>query len=180
MFTQLLGLPLLFAACSVFWQDAQPPEPTPQGITVEELDKLPEGIVVVHEPKTALATLSGKSERRAKYTWWYKTTITTKDEDVTIQEFGAFVWLDGKWVSVGTITGKPYGRDEFAEWYKCPKGVLRKGEAYSDPTNWSSREELQAGKTRWYFIGVDAKGKRIKGEAVIEEIAKLDPAKPKD
>jgi hypothetical protein len=42
----------------------------PRFITPEELDKLPVGITVTHEPKAALATLTGKSERRAKYTWW--------------------------------------------------------------------------------------------------------------
>jgi hypothetical protein len=152
----------------------------PKAVTVEELDKLPDGIKVVHEPKTALATLTGKSERRSKYTWWYKTTVSAIDGDVTIVEFGAFVWEDGKWATGATFTGKPYTGEEFAEWYKCPKALLKKGESYSDPTNWSTAPELRAGKTRWYFIGVDAKGKRVKGEAVIELQAEIDPKKPKD
>jgi hypothetical protein len=151
----------------------------PKHLTPDELDKLPEGIKVVHEPKVALATLTGKSERRAKYTWWYKTTVSA-DGDVTITEFGAFAWRDGKWVAGGTFTGKPYTAEEFAEWYKCPKAVLKKGESYSDPTNWNSDPELRAGKMRWYFVGVDAKGKRVKGEAVIELKGEIDPKKPKD
>jgi hypothetical protein len=149
-------------------------------ITPEELDKLPDGIKVVHEPKTALATLTGKSARRAKYTWWYKTAVSATDTDVTIVEFGAFTWRDGKWVTTGTITGKPYTGEEFAEWYKCPKATIKKGKSYSDPTNWSSEAELKAGKTRWYFIGTDAKGNRVKGEAVVELKAEIDPKKPKD
>jgi hypothetical protein len=149
-------------------------------ITPEELDKLPEGIKVVHEPKVALATLTGKSDRRLKYTWWYKTTVSPTDGDVTIVEFGGFAWVDGKWVPGGTLGGKPYGTEEFAEWYKSPKGLLKKGESYSDPTNWSTDAELRAGKLRWYFIGVDAKGKKVKGEAVIELKAEIDPKKPKD
>jgi len=152
----------------------------PKFITPQEFDKLPEGIKVVHEPKTALATLTGKSERRAKYTWWYKTSVSATDGDVTVIEFGAFAWKDGKWVNGGTFTGKPYSTDEFAEWYKCPKAVLKKGESFSDPTNWSSDAELRAGKMRWYFVGIDAKGKKVKGEAVIELKAEIDPKKPKD
>jgi hypothetical protein len=144
-------------------------------ITPEELDKLPEGIKVVHEPKAALATLTGKSERRLNYTWWYKTTVSATDAEVTIVEFGGFMWHDGKWVNA-----KPYTAEEFAEWYKCPKALLKKGESYSDPTNWSTDAELRAGKTRWYFVGVDSKGKRVKGEAVIELKAEIDPKKPKD
>lgn len=151
----------------------------PKFITPEELDKLPVGLKVVHEPKVALATLTGKSDRRAKYTWWYKTTVSATDSDVRIVEFGGFGWQDGKWMP-GSFTGKPYTAKDFAEWYSCPKAVLKVGKAYADPTNWSTDPELRAGKSRWYFIGIDAKGRRIKGEAVIEQQAKIDPKKPKD
>jgi hypothetical protein len=149
----------------------------PMFILPEELDKLPEGIKVVHEPKAPLATLTGKSERRAKYTWWYKTTVSVTDGDVAIVEFGAFAWKDGKWVSGGTFTGKPYAAAEFAEWYKCPKAMLKKGESFFDPTNWSTDAELRAGKMRWYFVGIDPKGKKVKGEAVIELKDEIDPKK---
>jgi hypothetical protein len=151
-----------------------------KNITPEELDKIPEGIKVVHEPTAALATLTGKSQRRSKYTWWYKTTVTATDGDVTIVAFGGFTWQDGKWVAGGEFTGKPFTGDDFADWYSCPKAVLKRGESYSDPTNWSSAPDLQAGKMRWYYIGVDGKGQRVKGEAVIELKAEIDPKKPKD
>lgn len=149
-------------------------------ITIEELEELPDGIKVVHDPKTALATLTGKSERRSKYTWWYKTTVSAIDSDVTIAEFGAFVWMNGKWINGGTFTGKPYSSKEFAEWYKCPNAELKKGKSYTDPTNWSSDSILRAGKIRWYFVGIDAKGKKVKGEAVIETRPEIDSGKPKD
>jgi hypothetical protein len=149
-------------------------------LSIKELEKLPKGIKVVHDPKTALATLTGRSERRAKYTWWYKTTVIAIDSDVTIVEFGAFAWMNGKWINGGTFTGKPYSAKEFAEWYQCPKAVLKKGKTYSDPTNWSSDFVLRAGKMRWYFVGIDAKGNRVKGEAVIETKPEIDPKKPID
>ena len=149
-------------------------------ISPEEFDKLPNGIQVVHEPKAAFASLTGKSERRAKYTWWYKTTVSAIDGDVAIVEFGAFAWRDGNRVVGGSFTGKPYGALDFADWYKCSKAILKKGESYSDPTNWSSAPELKAHKARWYFVGIDAQGKRVKGEAVVEMKAEFDPPKPKD
>jgi len=148
-------------------------------ITPEELDKIPVGIKVVHEPKVSLATLTGKSERRSKYTWWYKTTVSAATE-VTIVEFGGFAWQEGKWVVAGSFTGKPYAAEEFAEWYRCPNAILKPGTLYSDPTNWSTAPELKAGKTRWYFIGVDGQGRRVKGEAIIELKAAIDPNKPED
>ena len=151
----------------------------PKFITPEELDKLPVGLKVVHEPKVALATLTGKSDRRAKYTWWFKTTVSATGSEVRLVEFGAFSWQGGKWVA-RNVTGKPFTAEEFAKWYSCPKAVLEVGKTYADPTNWASDPELRAGKGRWYFIGIDAKGKRVKGEAVIELQAKIDPKKPKD
>jgi len=152
----------------------------PKFITPEELNKLPEGLKVVHEPKTVLATLTGKSERRAKYTWWYSTSVSATDTDVTIVEFGAFAWKDGEWVNAGTFNGKPYSTDEFVGWFKCPKAMVKKEASFSDPTNWSSDPELRAGKMLWYFVGVDPKGKRVKGQAVIELKAEIDPKNPKD
>jgi hypothetical protein len=91
----------------------------PRFVTIEELDKLPVGLKVVHEPQAALATLTGKSDRRGKYTWWHKTTVTATDSDVTIIEFGGFTWRNGKWIA-GSFTGKPFAATDFAEWYSCP------------------------------------------------------------
>jgi hypothetical protein len=152
----------------------------PKFITPEEIDKLPEGIKVVHEPKTALAAPGGKDELGMKYLWWYKTTVSALAGDVTIVEFGAFAWQDGSWVKAGTITGKPYKAEEFAEWYKCPQAVLKNGESFADPTNWSSAYELRASKSRWYYIGLTPDGKKVKGEAIIEQSPELAPMKPKD
>jgi hypothetical protein len=149
-------------------------------ITVEELDRLPVGLRVVHEPNPALATLTGESKRRSKYTWWYKTSVSATGMTVRIVEFGAFVWHKGKWVQGGSFTGRPYNARDFAEWYSCPNAVLKPKGVYVDPTDWSSAPELQPGRMRCYFIGVDEKGRRVKGEAVIELKGEVDPKKPKD
>jgi hypothetical protein len=149
-------------------------------LTPEDFEKLPVGINVVHEPSAPLATLTGKSERRSKYTWWYKTTVSAVDEDVTIVQFGGFTWEGGRWAAGRSFTGKPYAAAEFAEWYKCPDAVLKRGKAYADTANWSTGPELRARKERWYFIGVDRKGRRVKGEAVLDLNGDIDPKRPKD
>jgi len=151
----------------------------PKPTTIEELDKLPVGLKVVHEPNPARATEGKGSERRGKYTWWFKTTVRSAGPDVRIVEFGAYAWQDGKWV-FANVTGKPFSSEDFARWYSCPGGVIKEGKAYTDPTNWGSGERLTAGKARWYYIGEDSKGRRVKGEAVIEEKGELDPKRPKD
>jgi hypothetical protein len=147
--------------------------------TVEELDKLPVGLKVVHDPNPALATETGDSERRGKYTWWFKTTVTAARPDVKVVEFGAYAWQDGKW-AFGNYSGKPFSSRDFAEWYSCPDALIKGGKAFTDPTNWGSARGLVAGKARWYYIGIDGKGQRVKGEAVIEQKPDIDPKRPKD
>ena len=150
----------------------------PKPITIDELDKLSVGLKVVHVPNPASATETGKSERRSKYTWWFKTTVTSTGQEVKILEFGAYVWHEGKWV-FANFSGKPFSPRDFAEWYSCPDGVIKQGNAYSDPTNWGSAPELAARKTRWYYIGIDGKGRRVKGEAVMELKGEIGAKRPK-
>jgi hypothetical protein len=143
----------------------------PKFPTVEEIEKLPTGLK---------ATRTAKGDLRGKYKWYYKTTVTAVDDDVTIEEFGVFWFVDGKWVNGMSITGKPYGAAEFAEWYTCENAKIPKGKSFADPTNWSSGNELFAHESRWYYIGIDSKGRRVKGEAIVEHKAEIDPKKPKD
>ena len=41
-------------------------------------------------------------------------------------------------------------------------------EVLGGPKNWSSGQQLGAGRQRWYFVGIDANGRKVKGEAVID------------
>ena len=128
-------------------------------ISIEAFERLPYGITVIHAPHTVMATLTKPGNTiRAKYTWWFKTTVSAVDSDVQIVEFGVFVRDGGKWVAGRTFTGKPFAANEFAEWYSCPNGKLRVGQEYSDPTNWCSGQEILAGQDRWYYVGVTKKG----------------------
>ena len=169
---------LLLGLCSaptIPLPTADDTKPTP----IEELDKLPVGLKVVHDPNPARATETGSNEPRSKYRWWFKTTVTATGPDVKVVEFGAYAWQDGKWV-FGNYSGKPFSSKDFAEWYSCPDALAKEGKGYTDPTNWASAPELIAGKARWYYIGIDGKGLRAKGEAVIEQKGELDPKRPKE
>ncbi|MFO0848187.1 MAG: hypothetical protein U0871_06485 [Gemmataceae bacterium] len=106
------------------------------------------------------------------YTWVYATSVTAISEPVTITEFGAFEWVDGRW-TFANFTSTPFSGRDFADWYSCPGGVATPDRAYTDPTNWSGRQELQSGKAMWYYLGVTASGQRVKGVAVIEEAGVL-------
>jgi hypothetical protein len=153
----------------------------PRPISIAALEQLPDGITVVHEPETALATLTKPGNKvRAKYTWWFKTTVSAVDSDVQIVEFGAFYHDGRQWVHGGTFTGRPYAAQEFTEWYSCPDAILKKAESYPDPTNWFSGPTLRDGKVRWYYVGIDTTGRRVKGEAVINLKGEIDPNRPSE
>lgn len=147
--------------------------------TLEELDKLPVGLKVVHDPNPALATDTSNSKRLAKYTWWFKTTVTPTGPEVKIVEFGAYVLFNGKW-EFSNYTRKPFSSKDFADWYSCPDALIKQGKSYVDPTNWGGNQELAAVRSRWYYIGIDSNGKRVKGEAIIEQKGEIDPKRPKD
>src|SRR5271166_3259988 len=95
--------------------DADDPTPTPQ----DELDSLPISLKVSHDPQPSRATETPNSKRRWRYTWFFKTTVRATNGDVKLTEFGAYSWVNGKWV-FNTITGNPFTPKDFADWYACP------------------------------------------------------------
>lgn len=139
---------------------------------LEELEALPTGLTVQHNPNPVSARTGGRSGRR--YTWLYGTTVTALgQETVTITEFGAFGWSRNQWV-FGTFTGKPFTAANFAEWYGCSDARIAPEYHCSDSLNWSGADSLRASRTRWYYIGVTSGGRRVKGEAIIEELPMVD------
>jgi hypothetical protein len=139
-----------------------------------ELATLPEGIEVIHTPNPVRAVEEPQPGRPRTYRWIYQTTVRSKRGTVTIEEFGCFGWHDGRW-EFANFTGKVFSRRDFAEWYSCPEGKLLPGQDAVDPSNWTGGDEhLDAGKSLWYFIGVDEAGRRVKGEAIVERVAEVE------
>jgi hypothetical protein len=142
---------------------------------LQELERLPTGLTVEHTPNPVKASDGGPSGRR--YTWLYRTTVTSARSDtVTITDFGAFVWFGDRWVFTN-FTGKPFTSQDFADWYACPDARILPGRECSDSRNWSGSDSLRAQRGRWYYIGVTGSGQRVKGEAIIEELAAVDTTK---
>lgn len=135
----------------------------------DDLDKLTVGLKVEHDPSPVAASLSDKEDQHGKYTWSYKTTVSAlADKEITIVEFGSYVWVKDTWV-FSTYTKKPFTAKDFADWYSCPDAKLKPGKSFSDPKNWGKGDDLVESKVRWYFIGVNENGKRVKGEAIITQ-----------
>jgi hypothetical protein len=109
-----------------------------------------------------------------RYSWIFKTEIRSLEGPVRITEFGVFYQDRGHWV-LGNFTGQPFTASEFEDWYSCPDAIVQPGEAYADEANWSGGERLRSSETLWYFIGIDADGRKVKGTAIVEELAQLQP-----
>ena len=102
----------------------------------------------------------------------YRTTVRAIDDDVRIFEFGAFGWHNGKWY-FSTIYNRPFNAEEFAEWYSCPNATVSKAKSCNDPKNYSVGDQLSSVRSKWYFIGTNTKVQKVKGEAVVESLAKV-------
>ena len=164
---------LALSAAAAAPTSARLPSDAERGVRAKlrQLASLPVGLKVIHSPNPA----SARQARRGRwaYYWPYQTTVRAIKGSVRIEEFGALALTEGSW-GFSTVTGEPYTPRDFGEWYSCPQAVVPGGGQCSDPKNWSGRDELQESLTRWYFIGVDDRGRRVKGEAVIKHRAVLE------
>lgn len=135
-----------------------------------ELTNVPDGIEVKHDPSTAYATKT--KDDTAFYYWFYKTTLKAIKEDLEITEFGSYTWVMDHW-QFSTVTGKPFEPKDFADWYNCKKGKLKKGHEYSDKSNWYRWLYLQRGKALWYYIGKNKKGELFKGVSIVDYLPEM-------
>ena len=143
---------------------------------LSELALIPEGIMVFHTPDPVHYTLYSHTISGVR--WQYSTTVSSMGGPVTIIEFGYFVERNGQWeFSYGEEVPYIYSSYDFAEKYNCPNSVLHSGESYTDTRNQSIIDCVPEQVVKWYFIGVDAEGKRVKGEANVKLLAELNPSK---
>ena len=129
---------------------------------VGELGSLPVGIEVHHTPETVHPTFTGPSGSD----WLHATTVTASEGPVTIIEYGYFVDRDGHWVHAYGLDQAFTGK-EFADRFTCPEAMLQPGESYTFEWNRSLMDGRAEQRGLWYFIGVDAEGNRVKGEATV-------------
>jgi hypothetical protein len=136
-----------------------------------QFEGIPIGIEVTHTPDVVYPTPNTKDpEKRGKFQWVYNTSVKSTVGDLEIIEFSAYSWVDGKWVSK-TVYGRPFNNEEFAKWYSCENGILKDGQTYSDPDNWSGKSDnpnaIEHTKGVWYYIGKDQNGKQFLGYAFV-------------
>lgn len=153
---------LLALAASPGAAHAEPAIVTPADSTIklDELASLPQGLAVVHAPEAVQDKTMGPAGAK----WRHSTTVASTVGPVTIVEFGCLALEGGRW-TLATVSRAPYTADDFAAWYGCPDAMLESGRTYTDASNFSPGTASPEPVIRWYFIGVDAEGRRVKGEA---------------
>ncbi len=143
-------------------------------LKLNELASLPEGLTVTHTPDPVLYILHTPSLSGVQ--WKHSTTVssTSTEGTVTILEFGYFVERNGQWeFPYGVEVPYTYTSENFAKRYDCPNSELQPDKSYTDAWNQSVIDCVPEQMVKWYFIGLDAKGNRVKGEASVKLLTEL-------
>ncbi len=139
--------------------------------TPSEIDQLPIGLIVRHLPAKVQATRGGVDKKH--YRWEYRTAVSAM-ADSTILGFAAWRWDGERWVPRNPA-GTFFTTGDFAEWYLAPGGKIGAGEERADGANFCTSTELVAERTKWVFVAETSGGRRVKGEAIVEQLAELEP-----
>jgi polyisoprenoid-binding protein YceI len=166
---KLLTLGILFILNSAVASNHDRQQPEPDRLLPEKLRKIDYGIIGSHFPNPTYATFED-----GIYIWKHSTSVKSQLEDLTILEYGSYVYTDEGWYLRVT-----YDNKVFEKTYNCKDGVLKKGKTYTDSTSWRRSEALISGDAMWFYIAKNKSGKLFKGTALVETEAKLVMEKTK-
>jgi hypothetical protein len=155
-----------FAGFSQAGQDVYGPHESEVKLT--ELASLPQGLTVTHTPDSVTTSFSGPSGVQ----WAHSTTVSSTVGPVTIVEYGFLLERNGRWTDETGIRSK-YTANDFAENFGSPDAKLLPGKSYTNEWNRSMSDNMPEQVGKWYFIGLDSKGNRVKGEANIKLVGDM-------
>lgn len=164
MFLTIAIVGMAFVASATFVQaDTDSHGPHAADITMAELASLPEGLVVSHTPEQVEPSVFGPTGSQ----YAHQTTVQSTVGPVKIVEYGYLVEEDGHWTSAWNVQDK-YSAKDFAELFGCPEAQVQTDQVYTNEWNQSGLNTGPEQMGKWYFIGEDAQGNRVKGEADIK------------
>ena len=129
-----------------------PPDSCP-----EKLQNLPRYIEVNHFPKT-----NDPIKIKDRYYWKHATAILCKTSEVTITEYGAYLYYNNQW-----NLRKSYSLKELDKNFGTKKQQLNQAEPYTWTNNWRTDSKLFGGWALWYFIGTTPDGTTVCGYEMI-------------
>lgn len=132
-----------------------------------KLDSLEAGLTVQHFPSTVFATTDAE-QKKFSYFWKHNTSVLSEVSDVQVLECGAYLYYNDKWNLRISYTAR-----DFARFFNCPRGKMKRGQPYTFTDNWRTDNRLSGGWALWYVIGEQAGGKRIYGACALETVGKL-------
>ncbi len=164
---------ILMASSGLALADKEIAESTDAHEKLKELESMPVGIAVSHTPSPVLYTLNASNISGVE--WQFSTTVSAMTGSVTIVEFGYFVERNEQWTwNYENELPLFFTSSDFASEFDCPNALMVPGKSYTNPENQSAIDCVPEQFVKWYFIGLDAGGNRVKGEASIKLIAELD------
>lgn len=131
-------------------------------VLLVDISNLPDGLTVTHTPDTVEPTLLGPGGHE----WLHRTTVTSEVGPVTIVEYGYVVEKDGYWYRA--VGEEGFSSQDFAKRFGCPEARIEAGATYTNEYTRSIKDNMPEQTARWYFIGVDAEGNKVKGEATVK------------
>ncbi len=103
-----------------------------------------------------------------QYYWMHNTAIRCKESDVTIIEFGAYLFYNDQW-----NLRRSYPLKDLNKNFGTKKERLKHAQPYTWAENWRVGPSLFGGWAMWYFIGKTPSGEIVCGYEKIETTDKL-------
>lgn len=143
---------------------AQKDYPTPPAdIIPEKLANLPREIEVVHFPLE-----NDPIKINDLYYWKHITSILSKNSELKIVEYGAYIYYNDSW-----NLRKSYDLKELDKTFGTKKQRLLQAQPYTWNNNWRVGDQLFGGWALWYFIGETPAGTLVCGYAKINTTSNL-------
>lgn len=153
---------MLLLAIQITWSQVTYSTP-PSDSFPEKLQNIRKAIDVVHFPKE-----NDPVKIKDTYYWKHATAILCKESDITITEYGAYLYYNNTW-----NLRKAYPIKELDKLFGTKKQIMLQAEPYIYLKNWRVDSRLFGGWALWYFIGKTKDGETVCGYGKINTTANL-------
>lgn len=131
----------------------------------DALRRLPVGLTLWHTPNPNHPEPNPAAP--GGFVWKHQTRVRAETADLRIVKCGSIIWYS----AAGWQTNITQTPAEFARFFNCPGGRLKRGVTYTFARNYryaDSARQLYGGDALWYIIAKDAQGRLYKGYGLIE------------
>ena len=129
----------------------------------EKIKSLKRSIEVIHFPKE-----NDPVKIDETYYWKHITSILYKESDLTITEYGAYIFYNGQW-NLRQI----YSLKDLDKSFGTKKQKMNQAEPYTWAKNYRTGDQLFGGWALWYFIGETPSGAIVCGYETINTTSNL-------